>query len=261
MAEVSLPLAPSLVEAVGEPGRIALSWQAGDSAAVLGYNVYRSTQADQGYQRLVSEGDTLFTTAQPKYVDAAVQGGVVYFYRISAVAAQGEGALSEPIEVQSGAPDLPGLPDLMAGEEPGVEPQPPPAAAGGSAVALPRDYWQEESRVRRQGFFTGRALLGVGFLGASLVLADKGRDYRQKADEFYRRYQEATEPAEIERLYQRTTNRDAKSQVSWALGAACALNGLRLLLTRQTEVRDDRSSLQLIPRIEGRRVGVEVGWR
>ena len=35
----------------------------------------------------------------------------------------------------------------------------------------------------------------------------------------------------------RTTNRDVKSQVSWALAAACGVTGLRLLFTGGGEVR------------------------
>ena len=36
---------------------------------------------------------------------------------------------------------------------------------------------------------------------------------------------------ETERLYDKTTNRGVKSQVSWALAAAFAVNGVRLVLT------------------------------
>ena len=80
-------------------------------------------------------------------------------------------------------------------------------------------------------FVNVRRTLGLAFLGAGTALAVKGFDYRGEADAFYADYQQAVDPIEINRLYQRTTNRDIKAQVSWALGAACGIGGLRLLAT------------------------------
>ena len=80
-------------------------------------------------------------------------------------------------------------------------------------------------------FVSVRSSLGLAFLGAGTALAVKGFDYREEADAFYADYQQAVDPIEINRLYQRTTNRDIKAQVSWALGAACGIGGLRLLAT------------------------------
>ena len=78
---------------------------------------------------------------------------------------------------------------------------------------------------------TVRRAVGVVFLGGSVFLTLQGFDYKDEADEFYDRYQKAIDPVEIDRLYQRTTNRDVKSQVSWALAGAFAISGVRLLLT------------------------------
>ena len=78
---------------------------------------------------------------------------------------------------------------------------------------------------------TPRRLVGVAFLGGSAVLAQQGFDLNDEADDFYAAYEQATDRAEIEKLYQRTTNRDVKSQVSWALAAAFGATGVRLLLT------------------------------
>ena len=80
-------------------------------------------------------------------------------------------------------------------------------------------------------FVSARRTLGLAFLGAGTALAVKGFDYHDQADAFYADYQQAVDPIEINRLYQRTTNRDIKAQVSWALGAACGIGGLRLLAT------------------------------
>ena len=81
------------------------------------------------------------------------------------------------------------------------------------------------------GFLTKRRGLGVAFLAGGVVMAMKGLDYRDEADAFYDSYKAATEVAEIEKFYQRTTNRDVKSQVSWALAAAFGITGVRLLFT------------------------------
>ena len=79
--------------------------------------------------------------------------------------------------------------------------------------------------------FTVRRAMGVAFLTGGALLSQKGFDYRDEADAFYANYKEAVDEDEIERFYQRTTNRDVKSQVSWALAAALGINGARLLFT------------------------------
>ncbi|MFH1568331.1 MAG: hypothetical protein ABIL09_10085 [Gemmatimonadota bacterium] len=83
---------------------------------------------------------------------------------------------------------------------------------------------------------TVRRAVGLAFIGGSAALTVKGFDYRQQADDFYTAYKSAADPVEIERLYQRTTNRDVKAQVSWALAAAFGLSGLRLVLTGDVDM-------------------------
>ena len=78
---------------------------------------------------------------------------------------------------------------------------------------------------------TVRRTLGLAFLAGGAALTARGFDYKDEADAFYEAYQAADDAAEIQKLYQRTTNRDVKSQVSWALAAACGVTGLRLLFT------------------------------
>lgn len=101
---------------------------------------------------------------------------------------------------------------------------------------------------QRRGFFTTRTLWSAACLGGGMMLYSRGSDYRQKADDLYARYKGATDPTQIESLYQRTTNQDTKGQVCWALGAALAVNGVRLLLSRETEIVSSasRPSLQMI---------------
>ena len=98
---------------------------------------------------------------------------------------------------------------------------------------------------------TVRRTLGLAFLAGGAALTAKGFDYKDEADAFYEAYQAADSEAEIQKLYQRTTNRDVKSQVSWALAAACGVTGLRLLFTGGGEVRSAvqpvSPSLSLLP--------------
>ena len=96
----------------------------------------------------------------------------------------------------------------------------------GDSSALARNVTKE---------ITVRRAMGVTFLVGGALLAQKGFDYRDEADAFYSGYKTAVDEEEIERFYQRTTNRDVKSQVSWALAAALGVNGVRLLLTGGTD--------------------------
>ena len=91
--------------------------------------------------------------------------------------------------------------------------------------------WAGSSRAGVKEQITVRRAVGVVFLGGSVFLTLQGFDYKDEADEFYDRYQTAIDPVEIDRLYQRTTNRDVKSQISWSLAAGFAISGVRLLVT------------------------------
>lgn len=125
---------------------------------------------------------------------------------------------------------------------------------------------------------TVRRALGLAFVGGSAALAAQGFDYRREADDFYDAYEVAADPVEIDRLYQRTTNRDVKAQVSWALAAAFGISGLRLLLTgdgdlpetagsqgnaraRPVAVRPPPPMLSLDPIADGRQVGLQLNHR
>lgn len=89
------------------------------------------------------------------------------------------------------------------------------------------------------GQITVRRTLGVAFLAGSAMLTSRGFQYKDDADDFYTAYKGATDPVEIDKFYQRTTNRDVKSQVSWALAAAFGITGLRLLITGGPEALPD----------------------
>ncbi len=82
-----------------------------------------------------------------------------------------------------------------------------------------------------RNFFTLRRSLGLALVGSSALLVKKGFDLRREANDLYRRYEISNDPVEADQLYRRTTNRDVKSQVSWALSAAFAVSGARMLLS------------------------------
>lgn len=94
-----------------------------------------------------------------------------------------------------------------------------------------------------EGFFTARHSLGLAFMGGSAVMCKMGLDYKNDADDFYERYKRASDPIEIDRLYQRTNNRDIKSQISWALAAAFAVSGVRLIFSSEPVKSYERPKL------------------
>ncbi|MEC8932033.1 MAG: hypothetical protein VYB08_11460 [Candidatus Latescibacterota bacterium] len=123
------------------------------------------------------------------------------------------------------------------------------------AVAVLLSSTPQPTHADLREIVTPRRIVGVAFLGGSAVLAQKGFDLHDEADEFYSAYEDATDRAEIERLYQRTTNRDVKSQVSWALAAAFGVTGVRLLLTGSPE----RPALSFAD--EDRHPSHKMSWR
>lgn len=147
--------------------------------------------------------------------------------------------------------------DQVAAPAPGDSLQPPARAADllpppPAPLPLPTPtYLPKRTRfvAQHRGYFTPRTLWAAGYLGGSFLLYNRGSNYRDKADVFYARYQREADPVEIESFYQRTTTQDTKGQVCWALSAALAINGLRLLFTHETEVVSSevsRTSLQMI---------------
>jgi hypothetical protein len=118
-----------------------------------------------------------------------------------------------------------------------------------------------------QSFLTSRRSLGFVFLGSSLVLTKQGLDFRDEADKLYARYKMADSPDDADRLYARTNNRDIKSQVSWALAAAFAVSGARLLLHNGDGISSPQNKswqstqalgYSLEPQMESRRFGLAL---
>ena len=121
-----------------------------------------------------------------------------------------------------------------------------------------------------QGIITSRRSLGIVFIGGGLFLTKQGFDFRSEADDLYEKYKKAGTAEEADRLYTRTNNRDVKSQVSWALAAAFALSGTRLLLAKGDSskrmatgvtVPGSKPGFSLEPQIEPQRVGFQLKRR
>ena len=81
---------PTSVRAASGIKQIVVTWSASSDSELQGYNVYRSTRSDQDYSRLTGVENTPFTTGQTTYVDSGLTGGATFFYRVSAVATDGE---------------------------------------------------------------------------------------------------------------------------------------------------------------------------
>ncbi|NKB71780.1 MAG: hypothetical protein GKR89_32290 [Candidatus Latescibacteria bacterium] len=96
------------------------------------------------------------------------------------------------------------------------------------------------------------------FLSGSAVLVKKGFDFNQDADDFYDLYKKANDPDEAARFYSRTTNRDVKSQVSWALGAAFAISGARLLFFQDKSSFNGESHSLNLPGAGNMRLNAEI---
>lgn len=186
-----------------------------------------------GADTLVVGVDTLVIGADTLVIGADILGQVV-------APALGDSLLYPAADSLSQSTSLPALSPAPATSTLMV-PGPVPTTSG-----MPKRI---RFAAQRRGYFTARTVWAAGCLGGSFLLYNRGSNYRDKADKLYARYQRETDPAEIESFYQRTTTQDTKGQVYWALSAALAINGLRLLFTHETEVvssQVSRPSLQMI---------------
>ncbi len=139
-APATAPAAPSGLTAAGGDGRVTLSWSAPSSnggSPITGYKIYRGTAAG-GETLLATVGNVL------SYQDAAVNNGITYYYRVSAVNAIGEGAMSNEVSATpAAAATAPSAPrDLTAAAGAGqvVLSWSAPSSNGGSAITAYKVY-------------------------------------------------------------------------------------------------------------------------
>ncbi|HEX8473686.1 MAG TPA: hypothetical protein VF666_06605 [Pyrinomonadaceae bacterium] len=91
------PSAPTSITAAVAPGRISLFFPANPERDVVGYNVYRSTDANLPKDQWTRLNRTIYE--RTTFQDEAVETGTTYFYYLTAVDAAGN--ISQPSNVVS----------------------------------------------------------------------------------------------------------------------------------------------------------------
>ena len=123
--------------------------------------------------------------------------------------------------------------------------------------------------VQAGSYFTVRRTFGVLFLGTSVILAKRAVDFRKDANEAFDQYELASNARQAELLYERTSDRDTKSQMSGGLSIALLVSGLRLLVASGVDdnipqmdrgLRPERKdfSIQLKSDVHTGQVGVAI---
>ena len=104
-AEDGPPAAPTGLGALAGDGNVSLAWTAptfDGGSPVTSYNVYRGTSAG---------GESFLTgSTTTSFVDASAQNGTTYYYKVSAVNANGEGSLSNEASATPTSLVLPTMP-------------------------------------------------------------------------------------------------------------------------------------------------------
>lgn len=111
-----------------------------------------------------------------------------------------------------------------------------------------------------RSFFTARRTFGILFLGGSAYMAKRAIDYKRDANDNYEAYKAATDTREAERLFDRTSDRDTKSQMSIGFSAILLISGLRLLMHSGVDDKmpkiDRRIKIDLNSDIRKKSVGI-----
>ncbi len=111
-----------------------------------------------------------------------------------------------------------------------------------------------------RSFFTARRTFGILFLGGSAYMAKRAIDYKRDANDNYEAYKAATVAREAEQLFNRTSDRDTKSQMSIGFSAILLISGLRLLMHSGVDDKmpkiDRRIKIDLNSDIRKKSVGI-----
>lgn len=111
-----------------------------------------------------------------------------------------------------------------------------------------------------RSFFTARRTFGVLFLGGSAFMAKRAIDYKRDADDSYEAYKATKDSREAERLFDRASDRDTKSQMSIGFSAILLISGLRLLMHSGVDDKmpkiDRRIKIDLNSDIRKKSVGI-----
>lgn len=107
--------APTNVSLLSGDQQLTIQFSAPDDdagSAILQYRIYKSTDGGSSYSVLITQDvdDYVLNNGVYSYVDTVVSNGTSYFYRVSAINANGEGALSDAdSDYPSTVPDAPTL--------------------------------------------------------------------------------------------------------------------------------------------------------
>jgi N-acetylneuraminic acid mutarotase len=94
-ADTTAPAAPTGVAATAGDGQVTLTWNAGTETDLAGYNIYRTTSAQDEITGTPLNGATpLATTA---YTDSGATNGITYYYVVEAVDTSGNKAAAERV--------------------------------------------------------------------------------------------------------------------------------------------------------------------
>jgi len=86
------------------------------------------------------------------------------------------------------------------------------------------------SAAEAQSIFTARRTFGILFLSSSVYMAKRAIYYKRDADNLYTSYKSATNAQDANQLFNRASDRDTKSQMSFGFSAILLISGLRLLM-------------------------------
>jgi subtilisin family serine protease/fibronectin type 3 domain-containing protein len=165
-AAPTIPGAPTGLNATAGNGQVALSWTAPASnggSAITGYRIYRGTVAG-------GETYTGTTVAGTSYTNTGLANGTTYFFKVSAVNAVGEGALSaEASATPVAPPTVPGVPTGLTatpGNSQVALSWTAPASNGGSAITGYKIY---RGTVAGGETYTGTTVAGTSYTNTGLA--------------------------------------------------------------------------------------------
>jgi hypothetical protein len=101
---------PAVVQAAGSPGKIVVTWTAGQKPNLAGYVVERSFMANGPWETLMAQA---LPPGTGQYEDDNLRGGTSYYYRVRAVGPRGD--FGPPSFAASAIPTNPGAPPAVTG--------------------------------------------------------------------------------------------------------------------------------------------------
>ena len=103
-------------------------------------------------------------------------------------------------------------------------------------------------------------------------MAKKGYDFTTEGNDIFKQYKNADTSGEADRLFDRASHQDIKSQISWSIAAALIVSAARLLfLTSESDTHPEKRQIDgtnkaitqkprilLNPQITKNRLGIQL---